>query len=235
MREKVLIIEDDPDTSNLVSQYLTREGYSVGVAADGVKGLRQIKENNPDLLILDIILPEMDGFEVCKKLRGDAATSRLPILMLTALGEESDKVVGLELGTDDYVTKPFSPKELVARVKTLLRRNGLRDANHFPSLHRYGPLILDEARQHVKVNGKGVHLTSKEFALLAQLLKRKGRVLTRQMLLETVWGYESHVTTRTIEVHIYGLRQKIPFLTTAIQTVVASGYKLLDEGNLEAV
>ena len=235
MPKKVLIIEDDPDTSSLVAQYLTREGYSVGVAADGVKGLRQIKENFPDLLILDIILPEMDGFEVCKKLRGDTATSRLPILMLTALGEESDKVVGLELGTDDYMTKPFSPKELMARVKGLLRRNEYREIGAVSSLHKYGPMILDEASQYVKVDGKGVRLTAKEFALLAQLLKGKGRVMTRQMLLETVWGYESHVTTRTIEVHIYGLRQKIPFLTRAIQTVVASGYKLLDEGNLKAV
>jgi DNA-binding response OmpR family regulator len=235
MPKKVLIIEDDPDTSRLVAQYLTREGYSVGTAPDGVKGLKQVHEDFPDLLILDVILPQMDGFEVCKKLRGDTATSRLPILMLTALNEESDKVVGLELGTDDYVTKPFSPKELMARVKTLLRRNEPREAGPFPSMHKYGPLVLDEARQNVKVDGKGVHLTSKEFALLVQLLKRKGRVLTRQMLLETVWGYESHVTTRTIEVHIYGLRQKIPFLTKAIQTVVASGYKLLEEGNQEAV
>jgi DNA-binding response OmpR family regulator len=235
MPKKVLIIEDDPDTSSLVAQYLTREGYSVGVAADGVKGLRQIKENFPDLLILDVILPEMDGFEVCRKLRGDPATSRLPILMLTALGEESDKVVGLELGTDDYVTKPFSPKELMARVKGLLRRYEHREAGTFSSLHKYGPLILDEAGQYVEVDGKGIRLTAKEFALLAQLIKRKGRLLTRQMLLETVWGYESHVTTRTIEVHIHGLREKIPFLTKAIQTVVSAGYKLKEEGNQEAV
>ncbi|HUK56217.1 MAG TPA: response regulator transcription factor [Nitrospiria bacterium] len=231
MPKKVLIIEDDPDTSSLVAHYLKQEGYSVGTASDGVMGLKQVRKNSPDLLILDIILPHMDGFEVCKKLRQDAATSRLPILMLTALGEESDKVVGLELGTDDYVTKPFSPKELVARVKGLLRRYEHREIGTLSSFHKYGPLILDEARQSVKVNGQGVRLTAKEFALLAQLLKRKGRVLTRQMLLETVWGYESQVTTRTIEVHIYGLRQKIPFLTKAIQTVVSSGYKLLDEGN----
>jgi len=234
MPKKVLIIEDDPDTSRLVAQYLTREGYSVGTAPDGVKGLKQVHEDFPDLVILDVILPHMDGFEVCKKLRGDAATSRLPIMMLTALGEESDKVVGLELGTDDYVTKPFSPKELVARVKALLRRYEHREMGPFSSLHKYGPLILDEAGQYVKVDGKGVRLTAKEFALLAQLLKRKGRVLTRRMLLETVWGYESHVTTRTIEVHIHGLREKIPFLTEAIQTVVSAGYKLKEEGSPEA-
>jgi DNA-binding response OmpR family regulator len=197
--------------------------------------MRQIKENFPDLLILDVILPEMDGFEVCRKLRGDAATSRLPILMLTALGEESDKVVGLELGTDDYVTKPFSPKELMARVKGLLRRYEHRENGALSPLHKYGPMILDEASQYVKVDGKGVRLTAKEFALLAQLLKGKGRVMTRQMLLKTVWGYESHVTTRTIEVHIHGLREKIPFLTKAIQTVVSAGYKLKEEGSLDSV
>jgi DNA-binding response OmpR family regulator len=235
MPKKVLIIEDDPDTSSLVAQYLAREGYSVGIAADGVNGMRQIKENFPDLLILDVILPEMDGFEVCRKLRGDAATSRLPILMLTALGEESDKVVGLELGTDDYVTKPFSPKELMARVKGLLRRYEHRENGALSPLHKYGPMILDEASQYVKVDGKGVRLTAKEFALLAQLLKGKGRVMTRQMLLKTVWGYESHVTTRTIEVHIHGLLEKIPFLTKAIQTVVSAGYKLKEEGSLDSV
>jgi two-component system alkaline phosphatase synthesis response regulator PhoP len=235
MPKKILIIEDDPDTSKLVAQYLTREGYSVGVASDGVKGLKQIKQNFPDLLILDIILPEMDGFEVCKKLRGDAATSRLPILMLTALGEESDKVVGLELGTDDYMTKPFSLKELMARVKGLLRRYEYRENGTASTLHKYGPMILDEVSQYVMVDGKGVRLTAKEFALLAQLLKGKGRVLSRPMLLETVWGYESHVTTRTIEVHIHGLREKIPFLTNAIQTVVSAGYKLKEEGSLEPV
>jgi DNA-binding response OmpR family regulator len=175
------------------------------------------------------MLPEMDGLEVCKRLRADPKTSVLPIIMLTAKGEESDKIVGLELGADDYVTKPFSPKELVARVKALLRRSERREEEALS--YRYGPLSVDVTRHEVRASGKEIQLTAKEFSLLLQLLKNKGRVLTREILLDTVWGYDSDVTTRTVDVHIRRLREKIPLLGEAIVTVKSYGYKLKDESD----
>ena len=231
--KKVFIIEDDPDISNLIAHYLTREGYTVGVASNGINGLKQLRKNFQDLLILDLMLPDLNGIEVCKRLRKDSGTSALHILMLTARGEESDKIIGLESGADDYITKPFSPKELVARVKALLRRNGKQEKEVLSTLYRYGPLILDKARHELAVHGKGVRLTAKEFTLLALLLKNKGQVLTRERLLKDVWGYDSDATTRTIEVHIHALRKKIPFLIKAIQTVFSYGYKLKEEGDQE--
>jgi len=230
MPKKILIIEDDPDISNLIAYYMTREGYTVRVASNGFDGLEQIKHDFPDLLILDLMLPDMDGLEVCKRLR-DSGASALHILMLTARGEESDKITGLALGADDYVTKPFSLQELVARVKALLRRTKQPEKVALSTLYRYGPLVLDNTRHDLTVHGKGVRLTAKEFALLVLLLKNKGRVLDRGRLLEDVWGYDSNTTTRTIEVHIHSLRKKIPFLTKAIQTVFSYGYKLKEDGN----
>lgn len=229
MHKKILIIEDEGDIVNLLSHYLDKEGYVVNVANDGLSGLRLARREKPHLIILDLMLPELDGLEVCKKLRIGPETANLPILMLTAKGEESDKVIGLELGADDYVTKPFSPKELVARVKALFRRSEIRDKE--PPSYTYGPLIVDLARHDVKVDGKKIHLRAKEFELLAQLMKNKGRVLTRDLLLDTVWGYDSEVTTRTVDVHIRRLREKIHFLSEAIVTVKSYGYKLRDEGD----
>jgi two-component system alkaline phosphatase synthesis response regulator PhoP len=234
MPKKILIIEDDPDISNLIAYYMTREGYSVGVGYNGTDGLEQLKRNMPDLLILDIMLPDLDGLEICKRLRENSDASALHILMLTARGEESDKIIGLASGADDYVTKPFSPQELVARVKALLRRSKQQEKEILSTIYRYGPLVLDNARHDLTVDGRGVRLTAKEFALLALLLKNKGRVLNRGRLLEDVWGYDSHMTTRTIEVHIHSLRKKIPFLTSAIQTVFSCGYKLKEDGNVES-
>src|SRR5579862_6150146 len=156
MPEKVLIVEDDPSISNIVSFYLTGEGYHVGVASDGAKGLKQVRETLPDLLILDVRLPELDGLEVCKILRRDSYTTALPILMLTAMAEESDKILGLELGADDYLTKPFSPKELVGRVKALLRRCEPQEREPSSSVYRYGPLIMNEAHHDIKVDGKDI-------------------------------------------------------------------------------
>jgi two-component system alkaline phosphatase synthesis response regulator PhoP len=229
MPKKIVVIEDDQDITRLVTHYLTKEGYTVKSFLDGIRGLKFFKEERPDLVILDLMLPEMDGLEVCKRLRADPKTSTLPIIVLTAKGEETDKIVGLELGADDYVTKPFSPKELVARVKALLRRSE-RQVEESPS-YRYGPILLDVTRHEVRVSSKGIQLTAKEFSLLLQLLKNKGRVLTRGTLLDTVWGYDSDVTTRTVDVHIRRLREKIPFLTGAIVTVKSYGYKLKDEGD----
>jgi len=229
MSKKIILIEDDQDINRLVTHYLTKEGYIIKSSQDGIRGLQLIKQEKPDLVILDLMLPEMDGLEVCKRLRADSKTSALPIIMLTAKGEESDKIVGLELGADDYMTKPFSPKELVARIKALFRRSE-RHVEESTGFH-YGPLSLDVSRHEVKVGGKTIQLTAKEFSLLLQLLKNKGRVLTRETLLDTVWGYDSDVTTRTVDVHIRRLREKIPFLSEAIETVKSYGYKLKDEGD----
>lgn len=228
MPKKIIIIEDEPDISGLVVHYLAQEGYKVNTCADGIEGLRRVKADRSDLLILDLMLPGLDGIEICKRLRTDPTTSNLPILMLTAKGEESDKIVGLELGADDYLTKPFSPKELVARVKALLRRTTQPEN---PTAHyTYGDLSLDTERHEVTVQGKEVSLTAKEFGLLHRLLQNRGRVLTREMLLDRVWGYEADVTTRTVDVHIRRLREKIPLLEDAIITVKSLGYKLKDAG-----
>jgi two-component system alkaline phosphatase synthesis response regulator PhoP len=172
------------------------------------------------------MLPGMDGLEICKKVRANDETAALPILMLTAKGEEVDKVLGLELGADDYLTKPFSPRELVARVKTLLRRT-LPVETH--SVLKYGSLTLDPVRHEVRINEKEVSLTSKEFGLLEVLLKHRGRVQTRDALLNHVWGYDYFGTTRTVDVHIGRIREKIPLLADAIVTVKSLGYKIKDE------
>jgi len=221
---KITIVEDDPDISRLVDHYLSAEGFRVTGIADGAEGLKRIKSSPPDLVVLDLMLPGMDGLDLCKALRGQPATAALPILMLTAKGEESDKVIGLELGADDYLTKPFSPKELVARVKSLLRRNVRQEPA--AQIHTYKELRLDKERHEVTVKGKEVTLTAKEFALLQELLDHPGRVLTRQSLLDRVWGYQADVTTRTVDVHIRRLREKIPLLVEAIATVKSLGYKL---------
>jgi DNA-binding response OmpR family regulator len=223
--KKVLIVEDERDILHLVKHYLEKEGYRVSTAATGAEGLKLAKAEHPDLLILDLMLPGMDGLEVCKRLRADQPTAALPIIMLTAKAEESDTVIGLELGADDYVTKPFSPKALVARVKALLRRIE-RSKDEAPSRSAYGPLVLDRSRHEVTANGKDVTLTAKEFGLLDYLLQHQGRVLTRDVLLNAVWGYEYYGTTRTIDVHVRRLKQKIPLLNDAIVSIKSLGYKL---------
>ncbi len=228
MPKRIVIIEDEADIVGLVTHYLEKEGYRVTAVRDGAKGLQQIKAEPPDLLILDIMLPEMDGLEICRRVRADSKTAVLPIIMLTAKGEETDRVVGLEMGADDYLTKPFSPKELVARVKALLRRAERPEAA--PDRHVYGDLVLDSVRHEVRLKGREIVLTAKEFGLLEQLLKNRGRVLTRDVLLDRVWGYEADVISRTVDVHIRRLREKIPLLEDAIITVKSLGYKLKDAG-----
>lgn len=223
--KKVLVVEDERDILHLVKLYLEKEGYRVSTAATGPDGLKAARSEHPDLLILDLMLPGMDGLEVCKRLRSDQQTATLPIIMLTAKAEESDTVIGLELGADDYVTKPFSPKALVARVKALLRRVE-RSHEEAPSRLLYGPVVLDRSRHEVKINGKDVTLTAKEFGLLDYLLRHPGRVLTREVLLNAVWGYEYYGTTRTIDVHVRRLKQKIPLLNDAIVSIKSLGYKL---------
>ncbi len=226
---KILIVEDERDILELVTHYLEKEGYRVRSAADGPAGLSAARAERPDLIVLDLMLPGMDGLELCRKLRADPGSGVVPIIMLTAKAEETDRVVGLELGADDYLTKPFSPKELVARVKALLRRAERREDHGKPAT--YGSVTLDPVRHEVWVGGHEVILTAKEFGLLEQLLRNRGRVQTRDVLLNSVWGYDYHGTTRTVDVHIRRLKQKLPVLEDAILSIKTLGYKLRDIGD----
>ena len=226
--KKILIVEDEPDILQLLTLYLEKEGYRTVSAASGMEGLRQVKQEKPDLVVLDLMLPEIDGLEVCRRLRSVPATAMLPIIMLTAKAEESDTIIGLELGADDYVTKPFSPKTLVARIKALFRRLE-RKQDESQAHYRYGDLIMDLGRHEVTVHKTEVPLTAKEFGLLEHLLRNPGRVLTRDILLNTVWGYDYYGTTRTVDVHIRRLKQKLPSLNEAIMSVKSLGYKLKEQ------
>ena len=225
--KKILIVEDDADILQLVKMYLEKDDFRTLTATTGIQALKRIKEERPDLVILDLMLPEMDGLEVCKKIRLHPDTAMLPVLILTAKAEESDTVIGLELGADDYVTKPFSPKAVVARVKALLRRTD-RSAGDSQSSYQYGSLRMDLSRHEVKVRDREVPLTAKEFGLLEHLVRNVGRVLTRDVLLNSVWGYDYYGTTRTVDVHVRRLKQKIPLLNDAIISVKSLGYKLRD-------
>lgn len=226
--KKILVVEDEQDILQLITLYLEKEGFRTVSAKTGADGLRQVKQEKPDLVVLDLMLPEIDGLEVCKRLRSSPDTAMLPIIMLTAKAEESDTVIGLELGADDYVTKPFSPKTLVARVKALFRRLE-RKPDESPAQYRYGDLVMDLARHEVRVKNIEVPLTAKEFGLLEHLLRNPGRVLTRDILLSTIWGYDYYGTTRTVDVHIRRLKQKLPSLSDAIMSVKSMGYKLKEQ------
>jgi len=223
--KKILVVEDEPDILQLVKLYLEKEGFRTATAVNGAQALKKVKEDKPDLIVLDLMLPEIDGLEVCKRLRSVPDTAMLPIIMLTAKAEESDTVIGLELGADDYVAKPFSPKALVARIKALLRRLERTPAEG-TGLYRYGPLTMDTTRHEVRLGNDEVPLTAKEFGLLEHLLRYPGRVLTRDILLNAVWGYDYYGTTRTVDVHIRRLKQKLPPLDAAIVSVKSLGYKL---------
>ncbi len=227
MATKVLVVDDEKDIVDLVRYHLEKEGFHCRQAADGISALKLTREYRPDLLVLDLMLPGLDGLEVCRQLRQDAATAHLPILMLTARGEEVDRVVGLEVGADDYVVKPFSPRELVARVKAILRRT----REPVPSARRVGELDVDEARHHVTVKGAAVELTAKEFGLLTTLLRANGRVLSREQLLEAVWGYPNaaEIESRTVDVHIRRLREKLGSEARRIVTVKSIGYRFESE------
>ena len=228
--KKILIVEDEADIAQLVKLYLEKDGFRPTIAKTGVEGLKLVKAERPDMVILDLMLPEMDGLEICKKIRTSIDTALLPIMMLTAKAEESDTIIGLELGADDYVTKPFSPKVLVARVKALFRRLERADDPKQTS-YAYGPLLVDLARHEVLLDGAEIPLTAKEFGLLEQLLRHPGRVLTRDVLLNTVWGYDYYGTTRTVDVHIRRLKLKILLLEDAIISVKSLGYKLKDRNS----
>jgi DNA-binding response OmpR family regulator len=222
--KRALVVEDDPDIVELLSHYLAVDGWAVEAAADGRKGLDRIRAESYQLVILDLQLPGLDGLAVCAEIRRDKRTRDVPVVILTARADEVDRVVGLEIGADDYVVKPFSPKELVARVRALQRRLERRDEAESPVV--FGGLELDRGRHTVTWRGRAVHLTAKEFALLAALLDARGRVLTRQRLLEEVWGYAYAEGTRTVDVHVRRLREKIPDLAPSIVTVKSLGYRL---------
>jgi two-component system alkaline phosphatase synthesis response regulator PhoP len=223
---RILVVEDDRDIAELVAHYLERAGHAAAIVSTGPEALAAARRDPPDLLILDRMLPGLDGLEVCRTLRADRQTSDLPIIMLTARAEESDRVAGLEFGADDYVTKPFSPKELVARVNAQLRRRR-REAASSGTIE-YGSLVVDLDRHVVTDAGREVHLTAKEFLLLRYLLEHRGRVLSRDLLLSDVWGYQYTGGTRTVDVHVRRLREKLPLLAEAIVTVKQFGYKLAE-------
>jgi DNA-binding response OmpR family regulator len=224
---RLLVVEDDPDIALLLGHSLSRAGFTVDTLTTGAEVVGAVRKALPDLLLLDLMLPGIDGLEICRALRGDPSTAALPIIMLTARAEESDRIVGLELGADDYITKPFSPNEVVARVRALLRR-----AHRAPSAGplRYGPLTVDVERHVVTVDGDDVHLTAKEFLLLQYVLEHPGRVLSRDLLLSDVWGYAYTGGTRTVDVHVRRLREKVPVLADALQTIKQFGYRLAEPG-----
>jgi len=222
---QILVVEDDADIAALIGHYLEKAGHRVDRLSTGSDVLPRLRKLPADLVILDLMLPGIDGLIVCQAMRADPAIAQTPIIMLTARGDESDRISGLELGADDYVTKPFSPKELVARVTALLRRSS-RGATVGPLA--YGGITIDVERHSVTLNGQDVRLTAKEFLLLQYLLQHKGRVLSRDLLLSDVWGYHYTGGTRTVDVHVRRLREKLPPLSDGIETIKQFGYKLVD-------
>jgi DNA-binding response OmpR family regulator len=225
----ILIVEDDKDIADLIAHYLQKAGHAIETAASGTAALAKIKASPPALVLLDLMLPGMDGLLVCQTLRKDPETAAIPIIMLTARGEEAERIAGLELGADDYVTKPFSPGELVARVGALLRRarTAASGAGAARALE-YGPITLDVQRHLVTVDGAEVKLTAKEFLLLQYLMEHRGRLVSRDVLLRDVWGYQFTGGTRTVDVHVRRLREKIALLAGALTTIKQFGYRLED-------
>ena len=222
---RILIAEDDPDIADLVAHYLHKSGWQTHIATTGDKALTYARSHDVDLIILDLMLPGMDGLEVCRALRADRVKASVPIIMLTARADEGARVAGLETGADDYVSKPFSPNELVARIRALMRRSHRPAAPQDKTL-RFGPLVVDLVSHSVSYDGREVKLTAKEFLLLQYLLEHKGRVLSRDILLEDVWGYRYTGGTRTVDVHVRRLREKLPVLVDALVTIKQFGYKL---------
>ena len=223
---KILIVEDEANIRQLVRYNLEKEGFQVMEAADGLQGLRTAQKEKPDLVLLDLMLPGMDGLEVCRTLKGAPATSALPIIMLTAKAEEVDKIIGLELGADDYMTKPFSPRELTARIKAVLRRSQKETA--LPGELQVGRLRFNFSRYEVSMGGVKLELTPKEYELIKMLATNLGKVFTREQLLEKVWGYEYFGDTRTVDTHIKRIRQKLGVKDDSlwdIKTVWGVGYK----------
>jgi two-component system phosphate regulon response regulator PhoB len=223
-REKILVIEDEPDIAEVLQYNLEKEGFDVETARRGDTGFDAVRRDNPDLILLDLMLPGIDGLELTRMLKRDPLTSRLPIVMITARGEEVDRIVGLELGADDYISKPFSPREVVLRVKAVLRR--FQQEESVVELIEVGGIELDVSGHQLRVRAKEVPLTATEFRLLRLLLERCGRVQTRGQLLSDVWGYAEDIDSRTVDTHIRRLRRKLGPEAERIETVIGVGYRL---------
>jgi two-component system phosphate regulon response regulator PhoB len=225
---RILVIEDEPDIVEVLTYNLTREGYQVLSAKDGEEGLRKARQENPSLVLLDLMLPGIDGVELCRRLKADQATRAIPIIMVTAKGDESDVVLGLGLGADDYVKKPFSPKEVVARVRAVLRRAVERRAELKGERLAVRGLVIDQRRHEVRVDGKKIDLTPTEFRLLRALAARPGEVFERQELLSHAVGPDTVVVDRSIDVHVNSIRKKLGKQRDLIQTVRGVGYRFAD-------
>jgi DNA-binding response OmpR family regulator len=226
MAQKILVVDDEENIRDLATLYLQKEGFTVETAVDGRDAVARFAQVQPAMVILDVMMPGMDGFEVCRELRREYD---VPILMLTARSDDVDKIVGLELGADDYMTKPFNPRELVARVKAILRRSetGRRQATAMS----VGNLAVDKARREARIDDRDLALRTKEFDLLVAFVENSGIVLTREQLLESVWGYEYAGETRTVDVHVQHLRSKLNGASVSIETLRGVGYKLVESAN----
>jgi DNA-binding response OmpR family regulator len=227
MKPKILVVDDEPDLLELLEVNFSAAGFIVLFASNGKEALCKAREKEPDLILLDVVLPGLDGLEVCRCLRQNAETSSIPILMLTARANEIDRILGLELGADDYVTKPFSVRELVLRVKNLLR--GFPVAESQGEVTQFGSLKIDRSRHRVTFEGRPLEMTLTEFNLVALLAERKGRVQSRDQLLKEVWGYESLIDTRAVDSHIGRLRAKLGAAANFLETVQGVGYRLREE------
>jgi DNA-binding response OmpR family regulator len=227
MIPKILIVDDEPDVIELVEFNLKAAGFEVLSASDGAEALVKARSQLPELILLDVMIPQMDGLEVCKVLRRDPATVKIPIIMLTAKAAEIDRVLGLELGADDYVTKPFSPRELVLRVKNLLKRSAQPDGE--ATLIHFGEMKIDLPRHEVRIKGKLIELTATEFKLLSILAQRRGRVQSREQLLKDVWEYDNLIDTRTVDTHMRRLREKIGSAAPYLDTVRGVGYRFVED------
>jgi two-component system phosphate regulon response regulator PhoB/two-component system alkaline phosphatase synthesis response regulator PhoP len=224
----IAVVEDEPDVSHLIAYHLEKNGFKAKEFRNAKSFLETLSFEIPSLIILDLMLPDIDGLEICKKIKNNEKTSRIPIIIVTAKGEESDRIVGLELGADDYITKPFSPRELVARVKAVLRR--VISSDFSDQVIKLGKsLLIDIEKHRVSVDGKSVELTSTEFKLLKILAEKKGRIFTRDKLLDLLWGEDKAVIDRTIDVHIKNLREKLGSAGNLIKTVRGVGYKIEEE------
>jgi len=228
---RALVVEDDSDIATLITHYLERDGWRCDVAKDGLEALSKLGAETYGLVVLDLQLPGKDGLSVLTQIRASPRLKSLPVVIVTARSEETDRIVGLEIGADDYIVKPFSPKEFAARVKAILRRIGRSDAPDEALV--IGPVRVDRARHTVAENGKAVHLTAKEFALLVALADARGRVLSRDRLLEEIWGYSYIEGMRTVDVHVRRLREKLPGIAARIASVKPIGYRLADPGESE--
>lgn len=230
VNEKVFVVEDEPDILDVLSYNLKREGYEVSFSMNGAEAIVPIQQEKPDLVLLDLMLPGMDGLEVCRQLRNDERSKNIPIIMVTAKGEESDVVIGLGMGADDYITKPFSPKELIARVKAALRRSKVAVKVDDNESIKIGGLVIEPAKHKVTLDGEVIKLTATEFRLLHYLASSPGRVFSREQLLDHAFGNDVVVVDRNIDVHIRAIRKKIDPDQHYIETIRGVGYRFTDSG-----